>query len=125
MSAVALSPMEASGRPSHRPLRHRVHHRWRPRPIVRADAEERQSGPEGLTPAAIGQPEESDDRPGLILVLGEPQVAARSSEYQVELAFPDGEKLLIQKEVERDAAGRLSAILVACKLSPPETLATD
>jgi hypothetical protein len=72
-------------------------------------------------PASVATAQESEAPAGLILLIGEPRESPPSSSYYVEISFPDGERSVVERTVERDADNQPHAIRIAYERSGPET----
>jgi len=120
---IARPQAQAQARPRSYTSPRRTRHGVGPAPSLSTKAVPEQPRPE---PTPVSQPvQESDDRPGLILVLGRPEPVVPRSEYDVEVVFPDGARSLTQRAVERDASGQPKAILIVCSEIAPESLAPE
>lgn len=90
-----------------------------PAPTRREDL----SGPaERAVPAPQPVPTETAEAPaGVILILGEPAPVLPSGSCYIEITRPDGAKSSASQVLERDAAGRPSAIEIAYHNTAVET----
>jgi len=106
-------------------VRRRIVRRPQPAPTAAAET----PPPEPTTAdALLPEPARTETREaliGIILLIGSPRESARSSSYYVEMSFPDGARSVVEQAVERDAAYKPRAILIAYEQTGPETEAPN
>ena len=107
-------------RPS--PTPRRIVERPKPAPSVAPQPPAPEIVPhEPEVPAPVVTAQESEAPAGLILLIGEPRESPPSSSYHVEISFPDGERSVVERSVERNADNQPQAIRIAYERSGPET----
>lgn len=107
-------------RPS--PTPRRIVERLKPAPSVAPEPPAPEIVPhEPEVPAPVVTAQESEAPAGLILLIGEPRESPPSSSYHVEISFPDGERSVVERSVERNADNQAQAIRIAYERSGPET----